>query len=358
MPLVVALVASTALGVAGLGAKSCEGDYCRDTAWCNGERCGAYNLHVSSADHDSKEVAACKSFKNAALKKVDKGSDDEYCISHDTSKRGFKCFDDHRGGWVGAIYDFLGGNRENMGDDSLSLNSTNCEELDVGEVPGGLKYLAGRCCAGEAVPCNSESCMKAFEPKGWSFTSSPVSIMLVICAIVHLLSAGNCLIFADRVIANVPSAEDLASHDKKAFKNIVAMLGAAHGGFAAVLIFGALQDWYYGKCQISLAALGWYGILGPIAEAMQHGSKPYTLTHYLNVCISVSKGQCGGNPPKINYMMLCIGMLVAVGVEVMKSQPLIFIVAASMITLGFVTSVVVSQFVPTEKLPDTMSEMR
>lgn len=112
----------------------------------------------------------------------------------------------------------------------------------------------------------------------------------------------------------MPSADDMAPLDKKAFKNIITMLGAAHGGFAAVLVFGALQDWYYGKCQIALAALAWYGVLGPIAEAMQHGSKPYALSHYLNVCISVSKGECGGKPPKLNYMMLCVGMLVAIGV--------------------------------------------
>jgi hypothetical protein len=63
------------------------------------------------------------------------------------------------------------------------------EQLQVEGAQGGTVFMAGRCCAGWAVPCHHAGCTSAFEPEGPGIFNSAVSIMLVICAIVHTLSA-------------------------------------------------------------------------------------------------------------------------------------------------------------------------
>ena len=69
------------------------------------------------------------------------------------------------------------------------------------------------------------------------------------------------------------------------------------------------------QVQIALVSLVWYAVLGPLAEAMQHGTKPWSQSHYINEFIGVASGECLSKPPKINYIVLCICMTIAIGVR-------------------------------------------
>lgn len=77
----------------------------------------------------------------------------------------------------------------------------------------------------------------------------------------------------------------------------------------------------YGKIQIALVSLVWYAILGPLAEARQHGVKPWSQSHYINEFIGVASGECLSKPPKVNYIVLCICMLIAIGVRARRAPP-------------------------------------
>lgn len=296
--------------------KTCigEGDVCADPSWCPARNCGAWNLRVDmGAAGDA--VSACKSIRGAFLKKVNHASKEAYCVSGDTSVHGFRCFSGDA--WVAELSEYVKSSdsfRESL-DESLTLNATHCEKLQIEGVQGGTVFMAGRCCAGWAVPCHQLGCMSAFEPEGPGIFNSAVSIMLVICAIVHALSSVMCVAFPTKLLESYPSTEDMTPTDRELFKNVIGMLGAAHGGFAGVLLFGAFQDWLYGKVQIALVSLFWYAILGPVAEAMQHGTKPLSQSHYINEFIAVAQGECVGKPPKINYVVMCVCVLVAIGVS-------------------------------------------
>jgi hypothetical protein len=291
-----------------------EPDMCVDFSWCPARNCGSWRLHKDMGSKGG-AIGECKSIKDAVIRKLDRGSNEAFCISGDTSVHGFRCFDGDA--WVSELAHYLEASlaaREGL-DESLTLNKDNCEDLQVEGAEGGTLFMAGRCCAGWAVPCRKPTCMSAFEPAGPFLFSSAISIMLCICAVVHGLSSAMCIAFSERLLKSYPSTEDMSSTDKAAFKNVIAMLGAAHGGFAGVLVFGALQDWLYGKVQVALVALFWYAIIGPVAEAMQHGTKPWSQSHYINEFIAVAQGECVGKPPKIYYVVLCICMLIAIGVR-------------------------------------------
>jgi hypothetical protein len=302
--------------------KSCigEGDVCADPSWCPARNCGAWNLKQDMGSTGD-AVTACKSISGAFLKKVDHATKEAYCVSGDTSVHGFRCFSGDA--WVSELSEYIlaggdagGGDaaRESL-DESLTLNASECEQLQVEGAQGGTVFMAGRCCAGWAVPCHHPGCTSAFEPEGPGIFNSAVSIMLVICAIVHALSSVMCIAFPAKLLESYPSTEEMTPIDRDSFKNVIGMLGAAHGGFAGVLLFGAFQDWLYGKVQVALVSLFWYAIVGPVAEAMQHGTKPLSQSHYINEFIAVAQGECVGKPPKINYVVMCVCVLVAIGVS-------------------------------------------
>lgn len=315
----VAVLATAASAVA-IGTHSCAvGDYCNDvSAWCPARNCGAFLLDTTGSEANpekSAEAQACKRILNAKPRHVQTGSDTLYCVSEDTTVRGFQCFggDD----WLTQMLGFLEIRPEDVdgSEAETTLTRESCESLELDSPDGGTLFLSGRCCTGSAVPCHSVACVGGFIPLGPEFTSSVVSIMLGICAIVHMMSALMCIVFSDRLIHTIESVATMSPEDLSAFKNIITMLGAAHGGFAAILIFGAVQDWMYGKSQIALAALVWYAMLGPVAEAMQHDSASEGNRHYLGACLSASQGECGGKVPRINYLVLCIGLILAIGVR-------------------------------------------
>ncbi|KAJ1619701.1 hypothetical protein T492DRAFT_1083503 [Pavlovales sp. CCMP2436] len=321
-------------------ARSCVGDadMCADTSWCQGRNCGSWRLNQDAGEKGG-AVATCKQIKASLVKKLQKGSNEGYCVSADTSLHGFRCF----GGdaWVDDLAKYVEAPSEVREDlePSLALNRSNCDDLYLEGVQGGTTFMAGLCCAGWAVPCHKSSCTMAWEPVGPGIFNSAISIMLVISAAIHALSSMMCLFFPSRLEEAYRSTEDMTDSDKAAFTHAIQMLGAAHGAFAGVLIFGAVQDWLYGKIQIALVAMLWYAILGPVAEAMQHGTKPWTQSHYLNEFIAVAQGECVGKPPKLNYIVLSISMLIAIGVETVGE---VFWLAAAMMAVGVLLSVATS----------------
>lgn len=293
---------------------SCVGEpeLCQDTSWCDSARnCGAWRLREERGE----AVDACRSIKSSSLQKLYRPqSEEEVCTSQDTTVHGFRCFNGD--GWVRSIADFLvpDAAHEEL-DESLTLDKTRCEDLTVDGAQGGLLFMAGHCCAGWAVPCTKPDCVTGYEPNSPGILKSSVSIWLFICAAVHAISAAICIVFASRLLESYPSTEGMSDTDKEAGSHVIMLLGAAHGGFAAVLVFGALQDWMYGKFQVALVALLWYAVLGPLAEARQHGMKPWSQSHYMAEFIGLASGECLSKPPKINYILLCICMLIAIGVR-------------------------------------------
>ncbi|KAG8465350.1 hypothetical protein KFE25_002657 [Diacronema lutheri] len=354
------LATATAAGVAGAGGKSCVGDRCSDTeSWCPASHCGAFKLSVpaSGAWQSSDGVRACKHIRGASAKRLSRESDtsihDVYCISLDTRLRGFQCFDDPQQ-WLAEMLDYLAIEPSGADADAgtrppLVLNETTCNRLNFGVPYSGTLFVAGQCCTGGAVPCKARGCEAPFVPLGPRVTSSVVSVVLVVIAVMHALTSLQCIVFSDRLIDGFRSVAQMGGEDRASFKNIVAMLGAAHGGFAAVLIFGALQDWVDGKSQVALAALAWYAVLGPIAEAMQHTPGE---SRFLIGCLSASQAQCGGRVPKVNYLLLCIPLLVAIGVEAFGVH---FMIGAGMVVTGLITSLVIMH-VGSERGGDTAGE--
>jgi hypothetical protein len=322
----VAVIASAASAFAS-GSHSCAvGDYCNDvSAWCPARNCGAFILDTSGSEHSpehSAEAKACEHIRDAKARHVQSGSSTLYCVSEDTTVIGFQCFggDD----WLTQVLGFLQVRPEDFdgAEAETTLTRQSCESLELDSPHGGTLFLSGRCCTGGAVPCHSVACSGGFVARGPGFTSSVVSIMLAICAIVHLMSALMCLAFADRILHGIESVATMKPEDLRSFKYIIMMLGAAHGGFASILVFGALQDWMYGKSQIALAALVWYGLLGPVAEAMQHSTGSNGSRQYLSACVSTSQGECGGGVPRINYVVLCLGLVLAIGVRARRPRHL------------------------------------
>lgn len=311
------LALAAAARAAGAGAKACVGDRCNDVSkWCPARSCGAFLIEGVSADdggwRKSAGARACASIENAIPRRLDAAGGDVYCVSEDASVRGFQCFNGET--WLSAMLDFL----QLAPPEALSLaplDKASCERLELDSAYAGTLFVGGRCCTGGAVPCASAACKAGFAPLGPAVTSSFVSVVLVIIAIVHLMTALQCLCFSDRLVDSDRGTKKMDGDDRLNFKNIIASLGAAHGGFAGVLIFGALQDWPYGKSQIALAALAWYAVLGPVAEAMQSKPGQSSSTRYLAACVSASQAECGGQVPKINYLVLCIPLLIAIGVR-------------------------------------------
>lgn len=262
--------------------------------------------------HSSKDAAACKSIHFAFAKKIGVEDAAIYCVSEDTTLGGFQCFKGD--GWLSSMLDYLGHDAYS-GNEAIELNQTSCNSLELDSEDAGTLYVGGQCCTGGAVPCNHPLCRHGFRPLGPAVTSSVVSVVLVIIALVHCFTSLQCIVFADRLIENARSAKDMGADDKAAFKNIITMLGAAHGGFAGILVFGALQDWFSGKSQVAMAALAWYGVLGPVAEAMQYKREHGSSVQYVNACVSAAQAECGGQVPKVNYHLLCIPLLIAIGVR-------------------------------------------
>jgi len=274
--------------------------------------------------------------------------EEAYCVSLDTSTLGFRCFQSSN--WVSDIASFLSLSVSGDLAPGLHLNRTTCENLDIGESSAGIAFMNGKCCVGQAVPCQDwMKCADGFTPLGPSVMHSILSIMMFFCAFIHLMSCVMCMVFADRLMSNMEDVQDMSEGDRISFKNIINMLGAAHGAFTAVLVFGALQDWLYGKSQIALAAVSWYAIFGPCAEAMQHGKRPYGIAHYLSECLSASQGACGGNPPKLTYSLLCILLVACIAVETYGVK---LWIAGGMTVVGFIASMVISQVRITEPALD------
>eukprot|EP00306_Pavlova_sp_CCMP459_P003337 CAMPEP_0185180036 /NCGR_PEP_ID=MMETSP1139-20130426/32311_1 /TAXON_ID=298111 /ORGANISM="Pavlova sp., Strain CCMP459" /LENGTH=380 /DNA_ID=CAMNT_0027745871 /DNA_START=1 /DNA_END=1143 /DNA_ORIENTATION=+ len=334
-------------------ANECDGEQCEHMSnWCPARNCGAYKLDGVEISGASKSEwgGVCRRIKDSQLRSVEPGSNQAYCVSDDISSLGFRCFKGNT--WKSDIASFLSYDTDEFDDTAHDLNKTSCENLDVSESESGVIFMSGHCCAGSAVPCqetNAATCHNGFKPLGPDFTNSLISIVLCICAIVHIFSSGMCIVYADRLIDNMDGTEDMSAFDRASFKNVIGSLGAAHGGFAALLIFGAFQDWLYGKRQIGIAAMAWYGILGPMAEAMQHDRKN-GCSHYLTVLISASQGECGSGPPKINYLILALLLLLAVGFETDGHE---LVVGASMIVAGFIASLVITHFVAEPEVKET-----
>ncbi|KAJ1630525.1 hypothetical protein T492DRAFT_1002419 [Pavlovales sp. CCMP2436] len=340
--------ASTASAV---GAHSCGvGDWCSDvSSWCPARNCGAFLLDgvdgMTAGWAKSADAQTCKGIRHANPRQMDGGGSQVYCVSLDVSMCGFQCFGGES--WLANMLAFLQLVPESVDDEYINLNRTNCESLALDSPYSGTVYLSGKCCTGGAVPCSTGgACTRGgFRPLGPSVLSSPVSIILIVCAIIHIISALQCIAFADRLINGIRSVKTMGSEDKNTFKTMISTLGAAHGGFAAILCFGALQDWLYGKSQITLAAITWYGFLGPVAEAMQRSDRQGGSLDggmYLSMWISASKAECGGEVPKLNYVLLCVLLLVSIGVEGLGFY---FFTACGMVAAGLVTSLIVSRVV-------------
>lgn len=69
-----------------------------------------------------------------------------------------------------------------------------------------------------------------------------------------------------------------------AVRHFLAVLGAAHGGFAAALVAAAFLPAHV-RPQFACVTLIWYAILGPLVEAMRL-EKPPTLWDCLNCCFA------------------------------------------------------------------------
>ncbi|KAG8459657.1 hypothetical protein KFE25_001013 [Diacronema lutheri] len=329
------------LMAAALANPACTGEMCADTTWCGWAKfCGAWRLGENIGS-DGPEAQACRSIPTSSVKKLDGAGNEAFCVSLDTRRSGFSCFGGNS--WVHSIAEHLVPTfemRDAADGGRLPLNRTNCEDLQLDGAGGGTVYMAGLCCAGWRVPCfDKPGCVEEFVPYGPGILKSSISIMLLICAAVHITSAAICILFAGRLMDSYDSTEEMGPTDKDAAKNVVAMLGAAHGGFSAILVFGALQDWLSGKVQIALVSLVWYAVLGPLAEAMQHGTKPWSQSHYINEFIGVASGECLSKPPKINYIVLCICMTIAIGMETIDR---VFIVALCMVAVGIALSILTS----------------
>lgn len=225
--------------------RSCMGEpeACLDQGWCGSARdCGAWRLREDVGSRGP-AIAACQAIKSSAVEKLREGSNEAYCASKDTGLHGFRCFGGDN--WVGSMASFLEAPRsvrETL-DESLTLDKAGCEQLHLDGTWGGHVYMAGLCCAGWAVPCTSFDCADAFRLDTPGILRSSISIMLLIAAAVHTVSSLVCVLFGRRLLESYPSTEGMAASDKRAGQHVISMLGAAHGGFAAVLVFGALQDW-------------------------------------------------------------------------------------------------------------------
>jgi hypothetical protein len=109
---------------------------------------------------------------------------------------------------------------------------------------------------------------------------SLITVVLALGAMMHLSLCPLHIFMPGELMIGRAGNKDV----NPAVRHFLAVLGAAHGGFAAALIAGACLPAHV-RPQFACVTLLWYAILGPLVEAMRL-EQPPTLWDCLNCCFA------------------------------------------------------------------------